>query len=524
MPLAQRVPLRVVADVQQHPARVHEPVEAHGPRQRVRPVRQIGAPQLRQPGAQRDQAGAEVPAVHRGNVAGRERREGLRLIPVIQVAPQLRQRLDGAETGLDPRQTRVPRHEAKVDGGEAGQQPQTDVRGAGPVGDAGGRAALVVVRGQKVVLRSHMLVEIAPGLPRGLQQPGPVLRSQLRRARVRQGEQTGAERRQQPEQAHGLSQRSRREEQQDQPRQRRGPERGVMGRQAAAQALALGRGPPFQQPPPRHEQPPQRPRRRQRAGRRLGGQEQQPQQRPGQRSARAQEQGRGEGPLRAAVPPQQGVGGQAQQLREQRQSRRGRRQGPAPPRQQEAAEQGVEDRRGQQAPPQRVEEPPAPQGREVPPAAEQPGQVLPVAPGPAVQPRVIGERLRRKTVAQLHVPHVARAEEAALHRVVAQQLALRDAAFQAAERGVDVDQPLPGKVPAVEQVHPKLAAAPVVGVHAALPGKDAGEIGPRRVGQVDAEPRGQNAVAGAHDAPFLVQDGGVQRMQHRADQASRRTG
>ena len=109
--------------------------------------------QREQPSAQRQQMAGEVPAVHRRNVARRQRLQGLGVVPVVEmpaVPLQASHRGERIGAALDER---ARRDVAEVVGGQIRQQRQADVGRRSAVGDRRDAILLVVVRGQPVVRR-----------------------------------------------------------------------------------------------------------------------------------------------------------------------------------------------------------------------------------------------------------------------------------------------------------------------------------------------------------------------------------
>ena len=92
-------------------------------------------------------------------------------------------------------------------------------------------------------------------------------------------------------------------------------------------------------------------------------------------------------------------------------------------RQEKACQQGQQRQGRDQTPAQIVEQTPAVEGAQRPP--KDPGEVLPVAPGPAVKPLEIGQRPGGKTVGKGHVTAVGAMKKGTLQRVVGENTLLR---------------------------------------------------------------------------------------------------
>ena len=113
---------------------------------------------------QRQESARKVAAIHGGDVAGRQRRQGPRVVPVKQMAFEALQFLHGGQRGLEPPDQLGGADEAEVVGGQGREEPHPDVRGGRPVGDHQPGRFLEVVRRQVVVLGAHEGLEVAPGL------------------------------------------------------------------------------------------------------------------------------------------------------------------------------------------------------------------------------------------------------------------------------------------------------------------------------------------------------------------------
>ena len=124
-------------------------------------------------------------------------------------------------------------------------------------------------------------------------------------------------------------------------------------------------------------------------------------------------------------------------------------------------------------------------------------------------------------VGEERVAHVPAAQQRALYGVVREHQPLGQARAAREQRG-DVDYALAGEAAAASEVHPHLTAGGVVRVHAARPGGDARKGALAARGKLDADARVYYAAARAHDAALAVDDGAVERVQHRTDELARR--
>ena len=138
--------------------------------------------------AERQQVARQVPAVHRGNVDGLQRLQGLRVVPVEKVAPvpfQPVHRVEGIGGALGELAGRdVP----EIVGRQIRQQGKPDIGGRGAVRDARHRMLLIVVGRQPVVFGSDEGLKEVPGLAGELaQEDGLFARSDAPRAAARAG-------------------------------------------------------------------------------------------------------------------------------------------------------------------------------------------------------------------------------------------------------------------------------------------------------------------------------------------------
>ena len=113
---------------------------------------------------QGQESAREIAAVHGGDVAGGQRCQGSRVVPVEQMAFETFQSAHGRHRGLEPLDQFGSADKAEVVGGQGREEPHPDVRGGRPVGDPWRGRFLEVVRRQAVVLGAHEGLEVAPGL------------------------------------------------------------------------------------------------------------------------------------------------------------------------------------------------------------------------------------------------------------------------------------------------------------------------------------------------------------------------
>ena len=417
----EAVGVHVHADVEELPFGIVERREVHALRQRPQPVGECGVVQQRRAG---QGAGRQVAAVHRGDVAGRQRLAGVDVDPVEDVLPPLRRGLQRVHRAGDAVQTDLPVDDAQLRRRRAAQQVEAYVGGRRAPRRGGGRVQLNVVRGQRGV---HGLEE-APGVTGQVPEPGPLGVGQ--RGGVRRGRAFHEP------QDHRAEAEQRRQDQRQCPaagehpdeRQKRRDIVAIMP--AAPLPLGLGGGHPVQQSLSGHDHPPERAKRGvQAAGRR--------QRQRGERCAGAK-------PARPVSGAQQGA------LKDRDQRRCQRQRIPGPRRDERQPQLGW----GQQAAQEVVDHPHAVRQRQAPAGEDQPDQ-LPVAAGPAVQPPQPRGQRGWTAVRQHHVSQKTRPGQRALDQVVGQYAAPRKLAVQ---RAVKVCHPVDA-LAAVDahagQVHPQ---------------------------------------------------------------------
>ena len=117
--------------------------------------------------AEDEQMAGEVPAVHGRHVAGLERAEVARVIPVVEVAPEALEAPHRLEGGLEPCEHVQAAEPAEVARGDRRQQIEPDIRGRRAMRDDGLRVLLEVVRRQVMVGGTHEGLEEPPRAARG---------------------------------------------------------------------------------------------------------------------------------------------------------------------------------------------------------------------------------------------------------------------------------------------------------------------------------------------------------------------
>ncbi|KAF5056937.1 hypothetical protein DSECCO2_362090 [anaerobic digester metagenome] len=117
-----------------------------------------------QAGLQGQEMPGQVPAVHGGDVARRQRGQGQGVVPVVEMAFIPFQRAHGAQRLHGAVEERAGRDEPEVAGGEVRQQRKAHVGRRGAVRNHGGGVLLEVVGGEPLVLGADECFEEGPGL------------------------------------------------------------------------------------------------------------------------------------------------------------------------------------------------------------------------------------------------------------------------------------------------------------------------------------------------------------------------
>ena len=514
--LAQRVLRGVVAYAEQAAPPVVERGEVHALRQRRGAPGQLVAAVLAQPRGERGEARGQVAAVHRRHVGRRERLERARVVPVVEVAAPLVQPLAGVEHPADYLRGAIQRREPQVERGERADHAQADIGRRGALGHAHRRLLLPVVRREVAAAGGAELVKIRPYLRALVHEEAalPGGRHGLAAALAPQGEREYG--RGQPDYPQRLARRVGREYQQRKPQRNARPGRAD-GRKRAAGA-GLSRGLPLQKPPAGYEHPPERRARRGQVHPGLPGQEQQPEHHLTHAESRAVER-----PSRVPLPPR-APRERARDRPRQAGAERERRHCPrrVKPRQQRRERYRRRRGHGDEAPAHAVEQLEPVGGRKAAPQPQQHGEVLPVAPYPAVLALEVRRGRGGEAVRQYGVAHVSAMQQRALHGVVREDEVLRQVGA-ARQQGVHVEYALPGEAAAAGEIHPHLAAGRAVGVDAAGTCHGAGEVRGLARGQLHAYARMYHPAPGDDGAVF-AQLRAVERVQHGADELARRAG
>jgi hypothetical protein len=134
---------------------------------------------------QRDEVPGQIAAVDRGYVAGIERPQIPRVVPIEQVPAEALELAHGRERRLQASDRRDGPAPAEIAGAHRRQQIKADIGGRGPMRQHRGRVLLEIVRRQHVVRRGHESLEEAPGAPRRQPQDAGVAVGHRQAARPR---------------------------------------------------------------------------------------------------------------------------------------------------------------------------------------------------------------------------------------------------------------------------------------------------------------------------------------------------
>ncbi len=115
---------------------------------------------------QRDQVPGQIAAVDRGNIAGIERSQIARIVPVEEMAAEARQLAHGRQRRLQSRDRIDRPGPTEVARARGRQQIEADIGRRGPVRQHRHRIFLEVVRRQHVIERGHEGLEEPPGAAR----------------------------------------------------------------------------------------------------------------------------------------------------------------------------------------------------------------------------------------------------------------------------------------------------------------------------------------------------------------------
>ncbi len=478
-----------IADRENPALRVVEEPEAHSLGEGGGPAGQVLEARLPQSLGERHERAREVPAVDRRDVAGEERRQALRVVPVEQVPLVPLQALHGREGGVDLPGEGVGVDEAEVVSGQGREEPHPDVGGRGPMGDPGLGGLLEVVGGQMVVLGAHEGLEVAPRVAGDALQEGAVLGPEFQ-APLRHGlaQGVGDEGCDGPQRQHrqGRGERARTRESHEHEAQDRDerardhrPHEGA-GAVAVASPLGARRGRlPLQQAPLGGRQPDEREADRVHSLPGLAREERQLQAGLRQRGVGVfPHHPKEDAPRLLRRRAAQGLERQRVEAEGERGQDRGRPE-PGASREDRPGEQQQGHGRGRhQAAPQVVQDLPAGDERQAVAAEagaggddrEQPPQDLPVAAHPAVLAARVSEDARRIVVDHLDVGDESRARVQPLEEVVREESVLGNAPLEGGDEGIHVVEPLAGEDPLGEEVLVRVGDRGRVGVDAGVPG------------------------------------------------------
>ena len=189
-------------------------------------------------------------------------------------------------------------------------------------------------------------------------------------------------------------------------------------------------------------------------------------------------------------------------------------------RQHPCGQKGSQRQRFQQGPAQIVQHLPAAKHRHaVAPATDDPGQKLPVAPGPAIGPAGIDVKTGRIFLDHRDIRGKARAGQNTLEQVMAQHRVVRHLPGKGRCKGIDMVDALAGKGPLAQQVLIDIRRRGRIGLDTTRTRRHAGKeraLAAARQGR--RHPRLQDAIAAGHLPGRRVALRPVQRMRHLADQ------
>ncbi len=281
---------RVHADMEQTAFFVIEQRKVHLPRQRIRPHGKIGTAIFQQSTAQRDKAGAEVSAVHRGDITRRHRRAVRGLVPVIKMPVPFFQPLQARQHFRKQLHGTLHTDKVQIRRRQHGEQSQTDVRWRGAAAQSRRWLRLKIVRRQVVVLRGKKFRKISPRVPRVITQTLPLLCGKLFGRCGGQREQQRIKRCKNPKQSGGFSDNTGRKQQKRRAKARSEPEHPTELTRIFPSAVALRRSLPLQHPSVADAHPPQRAKGGRQCDPCRAGQQQKPQKRAHDAAAHADKQ------------------------------------------------------------------------------------------------------------------------------------------------------------------------------------------------------------------------------------------
>ena len=485
--LANPAALHVHADVEQLPLFVVQRAQVHARCQRVQPAakgrNRLGAAHQRR---------RQVTRVHRRDIAREKRLARARVIPVVQLAFPLFQRLECLKRRLDAPNTLFPVDQPQLPRAHAAHKVQRRVGRRGAPGQANRRVELLVIGRQAVVL--HRVLEKAPGARRQIHQRLP-LRGVGRKGLLARPFKVSAQcvgRPPQNAQRHPGQKQQRLERQTGKHCQRAQP-RKTHGQLSGFLLRVVG-GHPVQQPPLRHALPPQRPADRPQRTRGL--------------ERRKRDSAQREQP---AVSLPHARPDERQQIGQQR------KQDSLRPAQPERGQYQRDLHAGKQTAQQivaQLEPVDGLQALTLPPAARK-RQQLPVAPRPSFKALQPGAQAFGVAFVERHVVDLPRARKQALDQVVTEYAVVRQAALQARGKGACVQYALARINALTRPVLPRVRGAGGIGVHAPRPAEERREFVDLPV-QRRLHARSQHRIAGGL---AVLDPRPVDRVRHRRDQA-----
>ena len=488
---------------------------------------------------QRQQVAREVSAVHRRDVEGQQRLQGLRVVPVVEVTSMPRQGIHRAQRILRALDELPRRKVSEVVGGQVREERKPHVGRRRAMGDRGDAVFLVVVRRQPMVFRADEGLEERPGPPRKLPEKEDLVRRKGRpaaseRAADPPGDGGGGE----PQGQDGPGRRQRGRPRKREVDRRGGGDRGgdphrseKIRRALAAIAVRGPRRSPLEKPLAREQHPPGRAHDRVEAEKRLV------------RQARERERRLGEAPSGGArfggkVLAQQRIGGLPEHL--QGGGHQGgdqedpdHRQGPIPGGREGAPTQQQQERqRGRfEAAPKIVEDLPLGQPRERVPAAgvagpgnarQQPPGDLPIPADPSVATVHVRDVAGRIFLVQVHVAQQSRPRMAPFQEIVAEDPVLGEPSLEGLLERIDVVDPLADEGAFVEHVLVHIGDGARVRVDSRFAPEQARISRPVRARQAVGHARLQDAVPLEDALQPLVVPRAVQRVRHGSDELPRR--
>ena len=170
--VVQQPEVHLVGEASGALSELFEPRGVHGLRRRRLLER---GDQFAQTAGERDQGGREVAAVDRRNIARRQRRQALGVVPVEEMAVESFEPFDCGQRPVDPCDEVAGVDESEIARGKGGEQTHADIGGRRAMRDHRRRRVLKIVRRQAVIVSAVEGFEISPRLPGELSQPFAIL-------------------------------------------------------------------------------------------------------------------------------------------------------------------------------------------------------------------------------------------------------------------------------------------------------------------------------------------------------------